>query len=260
MTNAPVLQVHNISKKFWIGTTQRLTLYSTLRYKLSGDNPTREIWALRDVSFSVNKGEMVAIIGPNGAGKTTLLKILAGIMLPTSGSFEATEEVSCIFELGVGFNPQFTALENVYLYGALHGMSRKEVGKVLPEIIAFSELERFMGAKLGEFSSGMRARLGFATVMQIFREFRGILMIDEILAVGDARFQKKCQVAFKQLLRDGNTILFITHSVAAVKNFCTKALYVDGGTQAGYGNIDKIAAMYTKNGASVPATQGLVRL
>ncbi|MHB9155122.1 MAG: ABC transporter ATP-binding protein, partial [Endomicrobiales bacterium] len=241
MSNDSVIETSHLYKKFRIGTSDRLTLFSTLRYKLSGENPTRDHWALKDVSFSVNRGEMIAVIGPNGAGKTTLLRILSGIMAPTSGSFTVREEISCIFELGLGFNQNFTAIENVYQYAALHGISRREIDRRLPEIIEFSELEGFMGAKLGEYSSGMRARLAFATVIQTVR---GIVMVDEVLSVGDMSFQKKCMATFQRLLSEGNTILFIAHGLGDMRKHCTRALYLDRGAQMGFGGIDEMERLY----------------
>ena len=244
LINNPVIETRNLSKMFHIGTNERHTLFSTLRYKLSGEYPTKEFWALRDVNISINKGEMLPIIGPNGAGKTTLLRILAGIMAPTSGTYSVNGEVSCIFELGLGFNPRFTALENVFLYGALHGMTRREISKKLPEIIEFSELGGFMETKLGEYSSGMRARLAFATVIQTVT---GIVMIDEVLSVGDAAFQKKCVDAIEKLLNRGNTILFISHGVSNVVKYCKRALYLGKGKQMAFGDIHEVMALYDKN-------------
>jgi ABC-type polysaccharide/polyol phosphate transport system ATPase subunit len=232
INNQVVLETHNLSKRYKIGTIKRLTLFSSLRYKLSGEYPNRELWALKDINISVNRGEMVVVIGPNGAGKSTLLKVLSGIMSHTSGSYCVYEEISCIFELGFGFNPMFTALENVYLYGALHGFSRKQVNKMLERIVEFSGLDEFMGAKLRDFSSGMRARLAFATIMQMVK---GIIMVDEAMAVGDMSFKKKCLEEFQRLLNEGNTIIFISHDPGSIKNLCTRALYIDKGVQKEYG-------------------------
>lgn len=226
MSGDIVIETRNLYKKFRIGTTERRTLFSAIRRTLSGDNPTRDIWALKDVSFSVSKGEMVAVIGPNGAGKTTLLRILAGIMTPTSGSFSVAGDVSCIFELGLGFNPHFTGLENVYQYASLHGISRREIEKKLPEIIEFAELEGFMGAKLGEYSSGMRARLAFATVMQMLR---GIVMVDEVLAVGDERFQAKCAERIREIRAGGTTLFYVSHQMDQVAATCDRVLLLHHG-------------------------------
>ena len=226
-----VIETSHLSKMFMIGTTERMTLFSSLRYKLSGDFPVREFWALKDINFSVRRGEMVAVLGPNGAGKTTLLRILSGIIASTGGTFSVRDKVSTIFELGLGFNSRLSALENLYLYAALHGITRKEINRKLPEMMDFSEVGDFMGAKLGEFSSGMKARLAFATVVQTVR---GIIMIDEALAVGDAAFQKKCMSAIEKLLNDGKTVLVISHGMGDARKFCSKALYINHGIQKGF--------------------------
>jgi len=239
--NDNVIEVKNLSKRFKIGMRERMTLFSTLRYSLSGELPTKEFWALKNVSFSVKKGELIAIIGPNGAGKTTLLRILAGIMTPTSGDFIVRDDISCIFELGLGFDPRLTALENMYIYGALHGMSRQEIDAKVPEIIEFSELSAFMGAKLGEFSSGMRARLAFATVIHTLG---GVVMIDEVLSVGDASFRQKCVKAMENIISNGHTILFISHGLGDIKNIVSKALYLEGGELIKYGGLKEVEELY----------------
>jgi lipopolysaccharide transport system ATP-binding protein len=252
MLNEPIIETNSLSKKFRIGTKERLTLFTTLRYKLSGEYPTKDYWALKDINVSINRGELVPIIGPNGAGKTTLLRILSGIMAPTSGSFSVKGDVSCIFELGLGFNPRFTAIENVYLYGALHGMTRREIDKKLPEIVEFAGLEEFMETKLGDYSSGMKARLAFATVIQTVSE---IVMIDEVLSVGDAAFQVKCVDAIEKLLNRGNTVLFISHGIGDIKKYCKRALYIDKGKQVGFGDIDEVVELYAKDTAAIANSQ-----
>lgn len=236
-----VIKTDKLSKCFKIGTRERLTLFTSLRYKMTGTLPSKELWALKDISFSVKKGEMIAVIGHNGAGKTTLFRLLSGIMKQTSGTFDISEEISCMFELGLGFNLRFTALENVYLYGALHGITRKEIDKKMDSIVEFAELGNFMGAKLGEFSSGMIARLAFATVIQTLK---GIILVDEVLSVGDISFQKKCINAFEKVLADGHTVLFISHGLGDVKKYCNNALYIDHGTQMAFGPVDEVEAMY----------------
>lgn len=236
-----VIQTKDLSKKFKIGTKERLTFFTSLRYKLSGDYPEKDFWALKNISFSVKKGEMVAVIGHNGAGKTTLFRILSGIMKQTAGTFDIKEEISCMFELGLGFNLRFTAIENVYLYGALHGITRKEIDKKMDAIVEFAELDNFMGAKLGEYSSGMISRLAFATVIQTLR---GIILVDEVLSVGDVAFQKKCTKAFEKVLNEGHTVLFISHGIGDAKRLCSNALYIDHGQQMAFGPIDEVEQMY----------------
>ena len=248
MENNEIIKVEGLSKRFDIGTKERMTLFSTIRHKLSGEYPTREVWALKDINFSLKKGEMAVIVGPNGAGKTTLLRILAGIMVQTSGKYEIRGQVSCIFDLGIGFNPRFSAIDNIYLYGALLGISRKELDKKLPEIVAYSELGDFMGAKLSEFSSGMKSRLAFSTVVQTIKD---IVMIDEVLAVGDASFQRKCMATFENLLNQGKTIIYISHSPYSVRKFCNKALYINHGRQVAFGNFNEVTEMYGDNSAKL---------
>jgi lipopolysaccharide transport system ATP-binding protein len=244
MSNNIVIQTNNLSKKFRIGTRERLTFFTSMRYKLSGNYPETDLWALKDISFSVKKGEMIAVLGHNGAGKTTLFRILSGIMKQTSGTFDIKEEVSCMFELGLGFNLRFTAIENVYLYGALHGISRKEIDKKMDAIVEFAELDKFMGARLGEYSSGMISRLAFATVIQTLQ---GIILVDEVLAVGDISFQKKCAKAFEKVLNEGHTILFISHGIGEEKKLCSNALYIDHGKQMAFGPIKEVEEMYYEN-------------
>jgi len=245
MTDRNVIQTQDISKLFSIGSSEKHTLFNTMRYKLSGETPRKKIWALKDINISVKEGEMVGIIGPNGAGKTTLLRILSGIMKATTGSFMVNGSISTIFELGLGFNPKFTALQNVYIYGALHGLSRKKVDKMLPDIVEFSELQDFMGAKLSEFSSGMRQRLAFATIMQTIE---GVVMVDEVMAVGDQSFKIKCLESFKKMLNEGKTILFVTQGLEGeLRDLTTKVLYIAGGGQKFYGLPTEALELYTKD-------------
>lgn len=239
--NDIVIETNNLSKKFKIGTNEKLTFFTSLRYKLSGSFPEKDLWALRDINFKVRKGEMVAVIGHNGAGKTTLFRILSGILKPTSGTFSVKENISCMFELGLGFNLRFTALENVYLYGALHGISRKTINKKFDSIIEFAELENFVGTKLGEYSSGMISRLAFATIIQTLQ---GIILVDEVLSVGDVAFQQKCTKAFEKVLNEGHTILFITHGIGDAKRLCTNGLYIDHGKQMAFGPFNEVEQMY----------------
>lgn len=243
MSDNIVIETNHLSKKFKIGTNERLTFFTSMRYKLSGSFPEKDLWALKDITFKVKKGEMVAVIGHNGAGKTTLFRILSGILKQTSGTFNIKEKISCMFELGLGFNLRFTALENVYLYGALHGISRKEINKKFDSIIEFAELENFVGTKLGEYSSGMISRLAFATIIQTLH---GIILVDEVLSVGDIAFQKKCTKAFEKILNEGHTILFISHGIGDAKRLCKNALYIDHGTQMAFGPIDEVEDMYCK--------------
>ena len=208
------------------------------------------ISAIKDLSFSINDGEIVGLLGPNGAGKTTLLKNLAGIMAPTSGKVKARDDIFTIFELGIGFNVYFNGIENLYLYGALHGMTRRDIHRNLPRIIEFSGLGDFMYAKLSEYSSGMRQRLAFATIIQTAK---GIIMVDEALSVGDQAFQCQCLAAFEDLLRRGNTILFVTHGIGEARRLCSRALYLNQGCIRHFGEVNETEEIYRKDwGASMP--------
>lgn len=245
MNGSEVIKTENLYKKFRIGSSDRYTIFTSVRYKLSGESPKKDLWALKNINISVNKGEMIAVIGPNGAGKTTLLKILAGIIKHTSGKFEVREKVSSIFELEIGFIPRFNAIQNAYLYGAIHGISRNRVKEMLPEIIDYSELGDFTGAKLRDFSSGMRQRLAFATVIQTVE---GIILVDEVLTVGDESFRNKCIKSFARLLNEGKTIIFVSHGIdETVKRMCSRALYINKGEQRYFGFVEKAMSLYKKD-------------
>src|SRR6202007_2024083 len=179
------------------------------------------IWALKDVSFDVKQGEVVGLIGRNGAGKSTLLKILARITRPTEGHAEIRGRVGSLLEVGTGFHPELTGRENVYMSGAVLGMRKAEIERKFDEIVAFSEVERFLDTPLKYYSSGMQMRLAFAVAAHLEPE---ILLVDEVLAVGDASFQKKCLGKMKQVSHEGRTILFVSHNMAAVKALCSRAI------------------------------------
>jgi len=240
-----VIKTENLSKKFLIGCSEKATLFGTIRKRLSGETPKREIWALKDINISINKGEMIGIVGPNGAGKTTLLRVLSGILKATSGKYEVAGEISSIFELGLGFNPRFTAIQNVYMYGALHGLSRKEVDTIMPEIVEYSGLNGFMCAKLSEFSSGMRQRLAFATIIQAIN---GVVLVDEVMAVGDQSFQKKCLQTYKKIMDEGNTIVFVSQGLDGdLKDLCSRVLYINKGEQKHFGDVVEGMLMYCED-------------
>ncbi|MCL4237366.1 MAG: ATP-binding cassette domain-containing protein [Anaerolineae bacterium] len=185
-----------------------------------------EIWALKDVSFEVRHGEVVGIIGRNGAGKSTLLKILSRITEPTEGYADVYGRVGSLLEVGTGFHPELTGRENVYLNGAILGMSREEIDRKFDEIVAFAEIERFIDTPVKHYSSGMGLRLGFAVAAHLEPE---ILVVDEVLAVGDAQFQKKCLGKMSDVAGEGRTVLFVSHNMAAVRNLCEKTALLEGG-------------------------------
>jgi ABC-2 type transport system ATP-binding protein len=199
--------------------------------------------ALRDISFEVEKGEFFGIVGRNGSGKSTLLKILAGIYQPTSGGVESVGKLVSFIELGVGFNPELTGRENVYLNGAMLGFSQKEVAAMYDDIVGFAELESFMDQKLKNYSSGMQVRLAFSVAV---RAKADILLIDEVLAVGDADFQRKCFNYFNQLKREKTTVVFVSHDMDAVREYCDRAMLVEDSKIVAIGQTSKVAEQYLR--------------
>jgi lipopolysaccharide transport system ATP-binding protein len=213
--------------------------------KGASQQETEEVfWALRDINFEVEEGERVAIIGRNGAGKSTLLKILSRVVSPTTGSVRIRGRLSSLLEVGTGFHPELTGRENVYLNGALLGMSQAEVRRKFAEIVDFAEIERFLDTPVKRYSSGMYVRLAFA--VSAFLE-PDIIVLDEVLAVGDAAFQKKCQGKMRQLAAEGRTVLFVSHSMGAVKEMCDSALILEGGClNGGKVSVDEAVLSYMR--------------
>lgn len=198
---------------------------------------------LKGVSFEIKKGEFFGIVGRNGSGKSTLLKLLAGIYVPDSGLVQVNGSLTPFIELGVGFNPELTGYENVFLNGALLGFSRKEMEEMYNDIVEFAELEKFMDQKLKNYSSGMQVRLAFSIAI---RAQSDILLLDEVLAVGDANFQQKCYSYFEELKQKGQTIIFVSHDMSAVTRFCTNAIYLKDGELLAQGSPIDIADIYAK--------------
>jgi len=214
-----MIRLENVSKKFRVPSEKRCTLFEEIVSFITGKRGYVEFWVLKNVNLSIRKGEVVGITGPNGSGKSTLLKIIAGVIYPDEGRVEVLGKITPILELGIGFNPELTALENVRLYGALIGMSRKDIERKIEEIFGFAELEKFRNMKLKNYSSGMYARLAFATAIATEPE---ILLIDEVLAVGDTSFQKKCIAKIKELKNNGTTMVVVSHSIDLLKEVCDK--------------------------------------
>lgn len=209
-----------------------------------GNSATEEeFWALRDVNFHVDEGERVAIIGRNGAGKSTLLKILSRVVSPTLGTVRIRGRLSSLLEVGTGFHPELTGRENVFLNGALLGMSQAEVRRKFDEIVNFAEIERFLDTPVKRYSSGMYVRLAFA--VSAFLE-PDIIVLDEVLAVGDAAFQKKCQAKMRQLAAEGRTVLFVSHSMGAVKEMCDSALVLEAGRMTEKVPVDEAVLSYMR--------------
>jgi ABC-type polysaccharide/polyol phosphate transport system ATPase subunit len=207
--------------------------------------------ALVDVSFEVEAGEFFSVIGPNGSGKSTLLKILAGIYRASSGELRVDGKLSAFIELGVGFNPELTARDNVRINATLLGLSKRELAERYDSIVAFAELERFMDQKLKNFSSGMQVRLAYAIAIQVSFD---VLLLDEVLAVGDAEFQEKCMETFAEIRAAGKTIIFVSHDLGAVKYFSDRVLYIDRGRAVALGPAEEVVACYhDAHGLAQPA-------
>jgi lipopolysaccharide transport system ATP-binding protein len=253
-----IIKVDNLSKQYQIGAregykTFRETLVdaakapfqqvsSLLNPKSKTRNPKYEtIWALKDVSFDVKQGEVLGIIGRNGAGKSTLLKILSKITEPTEGRVELKGRVGSLLEVGTGFHPELTGHENVYLYGAILGMNRWEVTRKFDEIIAFAELEKFVDTPVKRYSSGMYMRLAFAVAAHLEPE---ILFVDEVLAVGDAAFQKKCLGKMDGVSQEGRTILFVSHNMGAINRLCRSTLWIDQGRLLTFDSTEQVVSKY----------------
>ncbi|ANV85498.1 ABC transporter [Picosynechococcus sp. PCC 7003] len=203
---------------------------------------TEEFWALKDINFEIKRGEVVGIIGRNGAGKSTLLKILSRITEPTTGRIELRGRVASLLEVGTGFHPELTGRENIYLNGSILGMSRLEIRKKFDEIVAFAEVERFLDTPVKRYSSGMYVRLAFAVAAHLEPE---ILVVDEVLAVGDAQFQKKCLGKMGDVAKqEGRTVLFVSHNMTAVKSLCIKGIWLDQGSLVGSDEISRLVSEY----------------
>lgn len=245
--------VENVSKKYLIGTGKsgsiRETVVKTFNGKLGKSyRKQEEFWALQDISFKLQNGEALGVIGKNGAGKSTLLKILSKITYPTKGSFITNGRVSSLLEVGTGFHPELTGKENIFLNGTILGMSRNEVKKKFDEIVNFSEVERFLDTPVKRYSSGMYVRLAFAVAAHLEPE---VLIIDEVLAVGDAEFQKKCLGKMNDVTKTGRTVVFVSHNMEAIKNLCSSAFLLEHGRIVEKGNVDVVVNKYlsqqTKN-------------
>jgi ABC-2 type transport system ATP-binding protein len=221
----PVLKLSHVSKNFIIPSERHTSLKSkTLAVGRKPENKMFKV--LKDISFSIRPGEFLAIVGKNGSGKSTLLKTIAGIYVPNDGYIEVNGRISPFLELGVGFNPELTARENVYLNGAILGLEKKEIDGLFDEIISFAELERFVDQKLKNFSSGMQVRLAFSVAI---RAHAPILLMDEVLAVGDANFQKKCFSVFESMKQEGRTLIFVSHDLSSIRRFCDRVIVLKNG-------------------------------
>lgn len=221
---APSIEVRNVSKRFRLYHER----YHSLKERMIhfGRVPYEDFWAVRDVEFEVEQGATVGLLGHNGSGKSTLLKCVAGILQPTHGEIVTRGRLAALLELGAGFHPELTGRENIYLNGSILGLSKREVEKVFDEIVAFSELDKFIDMQVRHYSSGMYVRLGFAVAVNVDPD---ILLVDEVLAVGDEAFQRKCLERVARFQREGRTILFVTHAADLVRRICDRAVVLDHG-------------------------------
>lgn len=238
-----MIQANNITKIFKIPKEKRYTFKENL-VRFFRPVEYEKIKALDNVSFQVERGEFLGVIGPNGCGKTTLLKIIAGILLPSSGRVATEGKISPFLELGVGFNPDLTARENIYQNGIILGLTRRQVKQRFAEIVKFAELGKFIDMRLKNFSSGMHVRLAFSVAIQVDAD---ILLMDEVLAVGDAHFQKKCFEVFDSYKKAKKTIVLVTHDMNAVRNYCSRAIYLKDGTLIKDGQPNQVVDYYLKD-------------
>ena len=239
--NDNIIEVNNVTMRFNLAEQRTDTLKEYILKLITGKLHFNEFYALKNVSFQIKRGEAVALIGKNGSGKSTMLKILAGVMYPTEGSVEVNGSMAPLIELGAGFDLELTARENIYLNGAILGHDRVFMDQHFEEIVDFSELRDFLDVPLKNYSSGMTARLGFAIATVIQAD---ILVVDEVLAVGDVRFQEKCKEKIANLLERGTTLLFVSHSEDQVKQLCPKAVWLDHGNLMAFGDTEEVYAMY----------------
>lgn len=249
----PAIRVEGVSKKYRLGNAPRggRTLGENIGHKLrnatrwfdrsANPDTSNDFWALEDVSFEVVPGEVIGLIGRNGAGKSTLLKVLSRIVEPTSGRVEMRGRLGSLLEVGTGFHPELSGRENIYLNGSIIGMKQSEIDRRFDEIVAFAEIEKFLDTPVKRYSSGMYVRLAFAIAAHLQPE---ILILDEVLAVGDAAFQKKCLGKMKDVAGQGRTVLFVSHDMAAIRRLCTRGIFLSQGRVAKTGTIDEVIEAY----------------
>jgi len=241
-TPPPALEVQNVTKTFKVHHERAKSLKQLVA--MGGRNRYETFYALRDVSFDVAEGEAVGIIGHNGSGKSTMLKCMAGILRPNEGTIVARKRMAALLELGAGFTPELSGSENVYLNAAILGMSRRDIATRFDDIVEFSGLENFIDTPVMNYSSGMYVRLAFAVAINVDPE---MLLIDEILAVGDVTFQQKCMEKFVEFRQGGRTLVLVTHDLTNVRNFCNRAIWIDQGQIRGQGDPAELVDEYTES-------------
>ena len=239
----PAIEVDNVSMKFSLSREKVDSLKDYIFKTIKREIQYNEFWALKNVTFTVEKGDRVGILGLNGAGKSTLLKVISGVFKPTEGHVEKHGKIVPLLELGAGFDPQYTGKENIYLYGAMLGYTKKFIDSKYDEIVEFSELQKFMDVPVKNYSSGMKSRLGFAIATVVEPK---ILILDEVLSVGDAKFRKKSENKILSMFDSGVTVLFVSQSLEQVKRLCNKAMILEKGKLIAYGDIDPISEQYSE--------------
>lgn len=275
MSKDVILKVENVSKQYRLGLIGTGTLSHDLNrwwHKIRGkEDPflkvgdandrsiaadSKYVWALKDINFEVKRGEVLGIIGKNGAGKSTLLKILSQVTGPTTGTIKSKGRIASLLEVGTGFHPEMTGKENIYLNGAILGMTKKEIASKLDEIVSFSGCERYIDTPVKRYSSGMKVRLAFAVAAHLEPD---ILVVDEVLAVGDAEFQKKAIGKMQDISKGhGRTVLFVSHNMMSVKSICTKAMILEQGRITEYGNVNEMVDKYLMNASNETASNNLL--
>lgn len=242
-----MIKIEHVSMKFNLGIEKEFSIKQAFVNLFSKKNKSRkskeEFWALSDINFDIGKGEVVGLIGSNGAGKSTLLKVVSGVMKPTKGKVEVHGVISPMIELGAGFDGNLTARENIYLNGAILGYSKKFLDSKFEEIVEFSELRDFLEVPVKNFSSGMTAKLAFSIATIVNPE---ILIVDEILSVGDIKFQEKSKKKMMEMIKGGTTVLYVSHSLESIKDLCTKVVWLEHGKVIKMGDTNKICDAYYK--------------
>lgn len=242
-----MIKIDNVSMKFNLEIEKDFSLkqaFVNLFTKKKKKKKNDDFWALKNVSFTVDKGEVVGLIGSNGAGKSTLLKVVSGVMKPTSGKVTVRGVISPMIELGAGFDGNLTARENIYLNGAILGYSKKFLDEKFDEIVEFSELKDFLDVPVKNFSSGMTAKLAFSIATVVNPE---ILIVDEILSVGDLKFQEKSKKKMMEMIKGGTTVLYVSHSLQSIKELCTKVVWLEHGKVVKIGDTKKVCDAYYKD-------------
>lgn len=237
------IEIENLSIKY-NKSTERIDSFKEYMIRLVKRGVSYEkFWALRDIDLCINRGETVGIIGLNGSGKSTLLKVIAGVLKPAEGRVGVYGSVAPLIELGAGFDPDLSARENIFLNGAVLGYSRKRMQELFDEIIDFAELREFLDVPLKNYSSGMQARLGFAIATSVIPD---VLIVDEVLGVGDYKFQQKCYDRMQEIIASGATVLFVSHSIEQVKQICSRAIWLDTGRIVMDGEVNEVCDQYMR--------------